>query len=86
MTLEKFQQLDPRSQVTIALLRGLRLARRIGPNGAVNLYHIADIGRGFFVEVGHDEQQCRAVVRNSFRDYQPLDPYTDMMYLGLSFD
>lgn len=85
MTHARFQQLDARAQVTIALMRGIYLVRRIGPTGPLALYHVPNDGRGFFVELGQDQGQGRTVVKGSFDTYQPLGMYTDFMHLGLSF-
>lgn len=50
---------------------GTFLANRWEQEGGVNLYHLADEGRGFFVEVGIDEEQ-RPVLLRSFVSAEPL--------------
>ena len=62
-------------QVYYALTRGTYLAQRWENEGVVNLYHCADDGRGFFVEVGYDEATQAAVVLRSFSSSVPLADY-----------
>lgn len=76
MTLTSFQLLAPRVQVTLALMRGTYLAQRGGEEDMVMLYHFPDGARGFFVEVGYDEEQQWAVVLRSFSDSKALEDYT----------
>jgi hypothetical protein len=42
----------------------------------VNLYHCADKGRGFFVEVGVDYGQEQPIVLRSFVSSVPLEDYS----------
>ncbi|MVN75179.1 hypothetical protein GO988_02465 [Hymenobacter sp. HMF4947] len=42
---------------------------------AQTFYHLPDDGRGFFVEVGIDEERGQAVVLRSFRSSVPLEDY-----------
>ncbi|MVN74756.1 hypothetical protein GO988_00285 [Hymenobacter sp. HMF4947] len=57
MTLYMFRLLSPDVQLHFALDKSTFLANRWEDEGGVNLYHLADEGRGFFVEVGIDEQR-----------------------------
>ena len=56
------------------LKEGTYLARRWEAEGGVNLYHLPDIGRGFFAEVVIDKEQQRFVVLRSSRNI-PLKDY-----------
>jgi hypothetical protein len=47
----------------------------------VGLYHCADEGRGFFVEVGADYGQEQLVVLRSFASSVPLEDYIHCMRL-----
>ena len=55
---------------------GTFLANRWDDESAVNLYHCAGDGRGFFVEVGIDDGRGQAVVLRSFSDSEALEDYT----------
>ena len=63
------------------LTRGTYLAQRWENEGAVNLYHLADEGRGFFVEVSLDDAQGCFVVLRSFSSSVPLADYAHGMRL-----
>ena len=52
MTFCTFQLLSPVVQLYWVLKHGTYLAQRWEDEGGVNLYHLADEGRGFLVEVG----------------------------------
>jgi hypothetical protein len=76
MTLTSFRLLAPRVQVTFALMRGTYLAHRWQEEDRLMLYHLPDGARGFFVEVGYDTLDARAVLRQSFTSTAPLEAYT----------
>jgi hypothetical protein len=76
MTCDLFQLLSPAGQLRYVLLRGTYLAQRWEPAGGVNLYHVPNEARGFFVEVGYDEATLAAVVLRSFQHAEPLEDYT----------
>jgi hypothetical protein len=76
MTLAHFQQLSPRAQLLVVVLEGTYLAQRWETEGGVNLYHLADESRGFFVEVGIEEEADALVVLRSFCSSGPLEDYT----------
>lgn len=68
MTLPEYHQLSAFGQLYYVLRRGLFLARRFEAHVAFNLYHCADQGVGWFVEVCYDEvADVLAVVRSSTR-------------------
>lgn len=66
MTFYAFRLLSPVVQLFWVLKRGTFLAQRWDEDGGVNLYHVEDDGRGFFVEVGVDNGKGQAVVLRSF--------------------
>ena len=72
----------PLVQLYWVLRHGTFLAQRweAGDEG-VNLYHCADEGRGFFVEVGVDEGQQQPVVLRSFVSSVPLEDYSHYVRL-----
>ena len=55
-------------QLYWVLHHGTYLAHRWDDESAVNLYHCAGDGRGFFVEVGINDGRGQAVVMRSFVD------------------
>jgi hypothetical protein len=75
MTCHQFQLLIPRAQLLHVLTAGTYLAQRWDDESGVNLYHCADKGRGFFVEVGIDDGRGQAVVLRSFVNSGPLQDY-----------
>jgi len=75
MSLYAFQLLSPIVQLLWVIKRGTYLAQRWDDESAVNLYHCAGDGRGFFVEVGIDDGRGRAVVLRSFNDSEALEDY-----------
>jgi hypothetical protein len=75
MTLYLFKLLSAEVQLRYVLERGTYLAQRWEDDGGVNLYHCADGGRGFFVEVGLDDGRGQAVVLRSFVSSVPLEDY-----------
>jgi hypothetical protein len=66
VTLYLFKLLSAEVQLRYVLERGTFLAQRWEDESGVNLYHCANEGRGFFVEVGMDDGQGPAVVLHSF--------------------
>jgi hypothetical protein len=58
------------------LKHGTYLAQRWDEDGGVNLYHCADEGRAFFVEVGVDDGQEQLVVLRRFVSGVPLEDYS----------
>ncbi|MVN78102.1 hypothetical protein GO988_17370 [Hymenobacter sp. HMF4947] len=75
MTLDTFRLLSPDVQLHWVFEKGTFLANRWEGAGGVNLYHLADEGRGLFVEVSIDEERGQAVVLLSFRSSVPLEDY-----------
>ncbi|MGI4865987.1 MAG: hypothetical protein ACRYFZ_18840 [Janthinobacterium lividum] len=75
MSLHAFQLLSPVMQLYWVIHHGTFLANRWEQEGAVNLYHCAGDGRGFFVEVGIDDGRGQAVVLRSFSDSEALADY-----------
>jgi hypothetical protein len=65
----------PVVQLHWVLKHGTYLAQRWEDDGGVNLYHCADEGRGFFVEVGIDDGRGQAVVLRSFVSSELLEDY-----------
>jgi hypothetical protein len=81
MTLYSFRLLAPRVQATFALMRGTYLAHRWQAGGRFMLYYLPDEARGFFVEVGHDTREGRAIVLRSFSDSVSLEEYVHRVQL-----
>jgi hypothetical protein len=75
MTLYTFRLLAPRAQVTFTLMCGTYLAHRWKEGKKRRLYYLADDARGFFIEVGHNAHDRRAVVLRSFVSIIPLQEY-----------
>ncbi len=75
MTIDTFRLLAPLGQMTHALVRGTYLASRWQEEGRVMLYYLPDGPSGFFVEIGQDAHQGRAVVVRSFTSAEPLEDY-----------
>jgi len=71
-----FRLLSPVAQIYWVFKHGTYLAHRWDGKNGINLYHCADEGRGFFVEVGYDEAIQDAVVLRSFVSSGPLEDYT----------
>jgi hypothetical protein len=76
VTLYLFKLLSNEVQLRYVLERGTFLAQRWEAKGGVNLYHLADGSRGFFVEVGIDDGRGQAVVLRRFVSSVPLEDYT----------
>ena len=77
MTYYAFRRLLPLVQLEWVLQCGSFLAQRWeADNDGVNLYHCADEGCGFFVEVGLDYGQEQPVVLRSFVSSVPLEDYS----------
>ena len=82
MTFDAFDQRSPVMHLEWALAHGTFLARRWeADDEGVNLYHCADEGRGFFVEVGVDYGQEQPVVLRSFVGSVPLEDYSHYVRL-----
>ena len=81
MSLYNFRLHSPVVQLYWVLKYGTFLAQRWENEGGVNLYHCADEGRGFFVEVGIDEGTQQAVVLRSFSSSVPLEDYAHRIQL-----
>jgi hypothetical protein len=82
MSFYAFRSLSSVVQLHWVLCKGTFLAQRWDEESAtnlyesaVNLYHCADEGRGFFVEVGVDDGRGQAVVLRSFVSSGPLEDY-----------
>ena len=77
MSFYAFRQFSPVMQLYWVLKHGTFLATRWeADDDGVNLYHCADEGRGFFVEVGVDDGQEQPVVLRSFVSSVPLEDYS----------
>lgn len=75
MTLDAFRQLSLLQQLLHLFAEGTFLAQRWENEGGVNLYYCVDEGRGFFVEVGYEEQLHCATILRSFASAEPLEDY-----------
>jgi hypothetical protein len=81
VTFYAFRLLSPVVQLYWVLHHGAYLAQRWDGEHGINLYHCEDEGRGFFVEVGFDDERGQAVVLRSFISSGPLEDYADRMQL-----
>ncbi len=82
MTLYQFRLLTPRVQMQWVLACSTYLAQRWEEAaGGVNLYHLLDVGRSFFAEVGVDDAQKCFVVLRSFSNTVPLGNYAHGLQL-----
>jgi hypothetical protein len=82
MTFYAFRLLSPVVQLYWVLKHGTFLAQRWeADDEGVNLYHVTDEGRGFFVEVGVDYGQEQPVVLRSFVSSVPLEDYAHCLRL-----
>lgn len=79
MSFYAFRLLSPVVQAYWVLKYGTYLANRWENQGGVNLYHCEDEGRGFFVEVGIEQEQ--PVVLRSFVSAGPLEDYSHYVKL-----
>ena len=86
MTFYSFQLLSPVVQLYWVLKHGTYLTQRWEDEGGVNLYHLADASRGFFVEVGVDEGRGQAMVLRSFVHAMPLEDYAHGVRLPTEFN
>jgi hypothetical protein len=68
-------------RATVLGAQARHLPQRWDDESGVNLYYCADKGRGFFVEVGINDGQGRAVVLRSFVSSVPLDDYAHEVQL-----
>jgi hypothetical protein len=76
MTLCLFRLLAPEMQLRYVLARGTYLAQRWEEEiGGVNLYHLPGGTRGFFAEIGIEEEKDCFSVLNSFANSVPLAAY-----------
>jgi hypothetical protein len=75
MNFYAFRRLSPVVQLLWVISHGTYLAQRGDDESGVNLYHCADEGRGFFVEVSIDNGKGQAVVLGSFVSSAPLEGY-----------
>jgi hypothetical protein len=82
VTLYLFKLLSNEVQLRYVLERGTFLAQRWEDESGVNLYYLADGGRGFFVEVGIDDDRGQAVVLRSFVSGVPLEDYANWIRLS----
>lgn len=69
-----FLLLSPDAQLYWVFKHGTYLAHRGGEVGT-NLYHCADNGRGFFVELSYDASYLCAMVLRSFNNSEGLAEY-----------
>jgi hypothetical protein len=77
MTLYLYRLLSPKVQLRyVVVLRGTYLAQRWEKERSISLYHLADKGRGFFVEVGFDEvTQVASALRSFIGNAPPKNRY-----------
>lgn len=75
-----FLRLSPASQLYWVLNHCTHLAQR-WEETLIDLYHVADKGRGFFVEVGMAEQSSKPVVLRSFVSTKELEDYAHTVQL-----
>jgi hypothetical protein len=67
MTLYLFRLLTSEVQLRYVIARGTYLAQRWDEEiGGINLYHLPDDSRGFFAEIGMEEEKDCFSVLNSF--------------------
>jgi hypothetical protein len=82
MNFSAFRRLSPVVQLYWVLKYCTFLAKRWeADDDGVNLYHCADEGRGFFVEVGADYGQEQPIVLRSFVSSVPLEDYSHYVQL-----
>ena len=82
MSFYSFRLLSPVMQLYWVLKHGTFLAQRWeADDEGVNLYHCAEEGRGFFVEVGVAEDGGQAIVLRSFVSSVPLEDYSHYVRL-----
>jgi hypothetical protein len=82
MTLYLFRLLTPEVQLRYVIARGTYLAQRWDEEiGGVNLYHLPDDSRGFFAEIGIEEEKDCFSVLNSFSSSVPLADYVQEVQL-----
>jgi hypothetical protein len=85
MSFYAFRSLSPVMQLYWVLRHGTYLAQRWDEEvGGVNLYHCEGEGRGFFVEVGFEEEQDCFVVLRSFTGAAPLEEYARRVRLPIA--
>jgi hypothetical protein len=75
MSLQDFQSFPPLLQLARVFKHGTFLAQRWDRASGINLYHLTDEAKGFFVEVGYDTATQDAVVLRSFSNNAPLEEY-----------
>jgi len=73
--LHSFRLFAPLLQLARVLKYGTYLAQYAGQKGRVNLYHLANEGRGYFIEVRYNEVTQEAEVGRSFASSGPLAEY-----------
>ena len=78
MTRYAFHLLSSEQQLNYVFIHGTFLTSRQEPGKETEtiLYHVADKGRGFFVELGVDAEQTYFFVLQSFIASEPLEAYT----------
>ena len=79
MSFYHFRLLSPVVQLYWVLRHGTFLASRWENEGGVNLYHCGGDGRGFFVEVGIEEE--KPMVLRSFVSAELLENYSHYVRL-----
>jgi hypothetical protein len=75
MSFYAFSRFSSVMQLHWVFKHGTFLAQRWDGERGINLYHYEDEGRGFFVEVGIDDERGQAVVLRSFVSSEPLEDY-----------
>lgn len=80
MSFDAFCLLTPNAQLYWVFKHGTYLAHRGGEVGT-NLYHCANEGRGFFVEISYDASQLQAMVVRSVSSSMLLEEYAQAIRL-----
>jgi hypothetical protein len=86
MNFDTFRVLSPLVQLFSVWKVGTFLTQRWDEDGNIKLYHVADEGRGFFVEVGLNEEHNRPVVLRSYVSSVPLEDYSHNVRLPEGWD
>jgi hypothetical protein len=81
MTLYEFNALPYERQLVAVFDEGTFLARRWEEEDGINLYHLPDLGTGFFVEVYYDTHANGIVRVRAFASLNQLEDYVAGMQL-----
>lgn len=75
MSFHTFRLLSPELQLYYVLTRSIFLVWRWEGEAQIMLHYLPNNGRGFFVEVGVDEEQTHFLLLRSFSSPMPLAAY-----------